>query len=154
MEVFIMLPSVFGERLFDNVFGNPFMMMSAFNSGHDSVFGKHGKNLMKTDVRELEHSYELDVDLPGFKKEEVKVELDDGYLTITASKGLDREEKGCKGQYIRRERCCGEASRSFYVGQGLEPKDVTAKFEDGILRLSFPKVPEPKQPENRLISIM
>ena len=108
---------------------------------------------MKTDVRELEKTYELDIDLPGFKKEDVKIELDKGYLTISATQSSDDGEKDKKGQYIRRERYTGECSRSFYIGENVEPKDVTAKFENGILQVSFPKAPEPKQPESKLISI-
>ena len=145
-----MLPSIFGERLFDEFFGDPFM--PAFNR-HDPVFGKNARNLMKTDVRETENAYELDIDLPGFKKDEVKIELDGGYLTISAAKGLDKDEENKKGQYLRRERYTGECSRSFYVGEALEPKDVSATFEDGILKLYFPKAPEKKEPEKKTIAI-
>ena len=146
-----MLPSIFGERLFDEFFGEPFMPV--FNNRHDPLFGKNARNLMKTDVRETENTYELDIDLPGFKKDEVKIELDGGYLTISAAKGLDKDEENKKGQYLRRERYSGECSRSFYVGEALEPKDVSAPFEDGILRLSFPKTPEKKIPEKKTIAI-
>ena len=147
-----MLPSALSERLFDGFFTEPFTMTPVF-SGHNPLFGKHGKHLMKTDVRELENSYELDVDLPGFKKEEISVNVDDGCLTISAAKGLAREEKK-QGQYIRRERCMGECSRTFHVGKGIEAKDVNAKFEDGILHLTFPKAPAEKEPENRKVAIM
>lgn len=147
-----MLPSAFGERLIDNVFGDHFSMMHGFG-GHHNMFGKHGKNLMKADVRELENSYELDIDLPGFKKDEICVELDDGYLSISAARGLMRDEEQ-KGQYIRRERCVGECCRTFYVGKGFEPKDVKATFEDGILHLCFPKAPAEKEPEERRIAVM
>ena len=108
---------------------------------------------MKADVRELENSYELDVDLPGFKKDEISVELDDGCLTIRAAKGMARDEEK-QGQYIRRERCMGECSRTFHVGKGFEAKDVSAAFEDGILRISLPKMPLEKEPENRKVAIM
>ena len=95
---------------------------------------------MKTDVRETDNSYELDIDLPGFKKEDVSLKLDNGYLTISASKGLEKDEKEKKdGKYIRRERYEGQCSRSFYVGDGVQAKDVNAKFEDGILKVSVPK---------------
>ena len=107
--------------------------------GRDPLYGKHGKNLMKTDVRETENSYELDIDLPGFKKDEVNVELKNGYLTIQAAKGLDKEEQDKKGKYIRQERYAGACSRSFYVGEDVEPEEVSAKFEDGILTISVPK---------------
>lgn len=145
-----MLPSIFGERLFDDFFGEPFM--PSFGR-HDPLFGKNARHLMKTDVREKENTYELDIDLPGFKKDEVKIELDGGYLTISAAKGLNKDEEDKKGQYLRRERYSGECSRSFYVGEALEPKDVSATFEDGILKLSFPKEVEKKAPEKKLISI-
>ena len=93
-----MLPSIFGENLFDDFFSDPFGMM--VSQGRDPLYGKHGKNLMKTDVRETENSYELDIDLPGFKKDEVNVELKNGYLTIQAAKGLDKEEQDKKGTII------------------------------------------------------
>lgn len=146
-----MLPTVFGEKLFDTFFGqDPFSGMESML--HRSVFGKHADAIMKTDVRQLENSYELDVDLPGFKKEEVGIELDGGYLTISAAKSHESEQKD-EAQYLRKERYSGSCSRSFYVGNALEAKDVTAKFEDGILRLSFPKNPEPKLPEAKRIAI-
>ncbi|MDR4017689.1 MAG: Hsp20/alpha crystallin family protein, partial [Oscillospiraceae bacterium] len=124
-----MLPSIFGENLFDDFFSDPFGMMVP--QSRDLLYGKHGKNLMKTDVRETESSYELDIDLPGFKKDEVNVELKNGYLTIQAAKGLDKEEQDKKGKYIRQERYAGACSRSFYVGEDVEPEEVSAKFEDG-----------------------
>ena len=147
-----MLPSVFGEKLFDDMFGGAFTLVPAF-AKNASVFGSNVKNLMKTDVRELDNTYELDIDLPGFKKEDVKIELDNGCLTISAARTADNEEKDKKGQFIRRERYSGEYSRSFYIGENIEPKDVTAKFENGILQIAFPKAPVPKQPENKLIPI-
>ena len=146
-----MLPSVFGEKLFDDMFNDAFTLVPAF--AKNASIGSGIKNLMKTDVRELENTYELDIDLPGFKKEDVRIELDKGYLTISASRTADNDEKDKKGQYIRRERYSGECSRSFYIGENVEPKDVTAKFENGILQIAFPKAPQPKQPENTLISI-
>ena len=146
-----MLPSVFGEKLFDDMFNDAFTLVPAF--AKNASIGSGMKNLMKTDVRELENTYELDIDLPGFKKEDVRIELDKGYLTISASRTADNDEKDKKGQYIRRERYSGECNRSFYIGENVEPKDVTAKFENGILQIAFPKAPQPKQPENKLISI-
>ena len=131
-----MLPSIFGENLFDDFFSDPFGMMNVH--GHDPLYGKHAKNLMKTDVRETENSYELDVDLPGFKKDEVNVDLKDGYLTISAAKGLDKDQKDDEGHYIRQERYSGSCSRSFYVGD-IQPEDIHAKYEDGILKLTLPK---------------
>jgi len=103
------------------------------------LYGKHAKNMMKTDIREHEEGYELDIDLPGFKKDEINVQLDNGYLTISAAKGLDKDEQDKKGKYIRKERYAGAMQRSFYVGDAVTQEDVKAKFEDGILRLSIPK---------------
>ena len=114
------------------------------------MYGKHAKNMMKTDVRETDDSYEVDIDLPGFKKDEVNVKLEDGYITISAAKGLDKDEKDKKtGKYIRRERYAGSMSRSFYVGDGISQKDIHAKYESGILRLTLPKkAPEAIEKEN------
>ena len=145
-----MLPSIFGENLFDDFFSDPFGMM--VSQGRDPLYGKHAKNLMKTDVRETDTGYEVDIDLPGFKKDEISVELKDGYLTVSAAKGLDKDEKK-KGRYIRQERYAGQCSRSFYVGESVQPKDVHAKFEDGILKLSLPKAEQPKLPDHRTITI-
>ena len=121
--------------------------------GRDPLYGKHAKNLMKTDVRETEDSYELDIDLPGFKKDEVSVELKNGCLTIQAAKGLDREETDKKGKYIRQERYAGSCSRSFYVGDAVEPEAVSARFEDGILRISLPKQIQKQLPQSTAIAI-
>ena len=144
-----MLPSIFGENLFDDFFSDPFGMMVP--QGRDPLYGKRGKNLMKTDVRETESSYELDIDLPGFKKDEVNVELKNGYLTIQAAKGLDKEEQDKKGKYIRQERYAGACSRSFYVGWDVEPDEISAKFESGILQISVPK--ETRKPEVKSTSV-
>ena len=145
-----MLPSIFGENLFDDFFGDPFGMMPR---GRDPLYGKHAKNLMRTDVRETEDTYELDVDLPGFKKDEVTLELKNGVLTIQAVKGLDKDETDKKGKYIRQERYAGACSRTFYVGEGVEPEDVTAKFENGILQLSIPKEAKKQLPKNTSVTI-
>ena len=131
-----MLPSIFSENLFDDFFSDPFETRMLTRS---PLYGKHGKDLMKTDVRETESTYELAVDLPGFKKDEVNVELKEGYLTIQASKGLDKDETDKNGKFIRRERYAGSCSRSFYIGNEVDPAAVTAKFENGILQISVPK---------------
>ena len=146
-----MLPSIFGENLFDDFFDNEFAL-SPMRSAHNPLYGKHAKNLMKTDVRETENTYELDVDLPGFKKDELSVDLKDGYLTIQAAKGLDKDEQDKKGRYIRQERYAGACSRSFYVGD-LRPEDVTAKYENGILMLSLPKEAKKELPKPTSIAI-
>ena len=146
-----MLPSIFGENLFDDFFSDPFEMMVP--QGRDPLYGKHAKNLMKTDVRELDGSYELDVDLPGFKKDEINVELKDGYLTISAAKGLDKDESDKNGKFIRQERYTGACSRSFYVGASIQPEDIGAKYEGGVLRLSVPKNVKKQLPEKKIIAI-
>ena len=147
-----MLPSIFGENLFDDFFTDPFGMM-VMPQRHDPLYGKHSKNLMKTDVRETEGSYELDVDLPGFKKDEVNVELNNGYLTIEAAKSLDKDDTDKQGRYIRQERYAGSMSRSFYIGEAVRPEDVKGKFENGILQLSIPKNEQPKLPAKTTIAI-
>ena len=147
-----MLPSIFGENLFDDMWDDVFDSMTAFNR-HNPLYGKHSKNMMKTDVRETENSYELDIDLPGFKKDEVKVDLKNGYMTISAAKSLDKESEKKNERYIRKERYSGQMSRSFYVGEDVEPKDVSAKFEDGILKVSLPKKEYKELPESGSISI-
>ena len=148
-----MVPSIFGENLFDEFFNDPFEMNMLLPRGRDPLYGKHSKNLMKTDVRETENSYELDVDLPGFKKEDVNVELKNGYLTIAASKSLDKDEKDQKGRYIRQERYAGSMSRSFYVGEDVQPSEISAKFENGILQLSVPKAEQKRLPKTTTIAI-
>ena len=145
-----MLPSIFGENLFDEFFNDPFAMMT---SERNPLYGKHARNLMKTDVRELDGGYEIDIDLPGFKKDEVDIQLQDGCLTISAAKGLDKDEKDKQGRYIRQERYAGSVSRSFYVGEDVKPADVKASFEDGILKLSVPKAEAKQLPENTTIAI-
>ena len=146
-----MLPSIFGENLFDDLFRDDFAMFPAW-SGRDPLYGKHAKHMMKTDVRETEDTYEVDMDLPGFKKDEINVDLKNGYLTVSAAKGLDKDEKDKNGKYIRQERYTGAMSRSFYVGD-VAPKDVKAKFEDGILQISLPKAEKKALPKPTTVSI-
>ena len=147
-----MMPSIFGENLFDEFFDDDFPMIP-MRSIRNPLYGKNAKNLMKTDVRETDNTYELDVDLPGFKKDEVQLDLKDGYLTISAAKGLDKDQEDKKGKYIRQERYAGACSRNFFVGEGIEPQDVSAKFEDGILRVSLPKRVKKELPRNSTIAI-
>ena len=146
-----MLPSIFGENLFDDLFRDDFSMFPAW-SGRDPLYGKHAKHMMKTDVRVSEDTYEVDMDLPGFKKDEINVDLKNGYLTVSAAKGLDKDEKDKNGKYIRQERYSGAMSRSFYVGD-VAPEDVKAKFEDGILQISLPKVEKKALPKPTTVCI-
>ena len=151
----MMMPKLFGENLFDELMDDfPFvgrMQMPALGGG---IYGRREKNLMKTDVKEKDGSYILDIDLPGFRKEDIKAELNDGYLTISADRSYEREEKPEDGKFIRRERFSGSCSRTFYVGENAKPEDVKAKFEDGILTVSLPKEEPKKLPaKNNLIAI-
>lgn len=147
----MMLPTIFGENLFDDFMDDAFERN--FFGGRNPLYGKHSKNLMKTDVKETETGYELDIDLPGFKKDEISAHLEDGYLTVSAAKGVDKDEKDNEGHYIRRERYSGSMTRSFYVGNAVTEEDIKAKYEDGILSLSIPKK-DPKAVEaKRYIAI-
>ena len=137
----MLMPSIFGENLF-----NDDWMNFGFPEVDKALYGKHASHEMKTDVRETDSGYEVDIDLPGFKKDEINVQLDNGYLSISAAKGLDKEEKNKEGKYIRKERYAGAMSRSFYVGDAITQEDIKAKYESGILRLSIPKK-EAKQVE-------
>ena len=139
----MLMPSIFGENLF-----NDDWMNFGFPEVDKALYGKHASHEMKTDVKETDSGYEVDIDLPGFKKDEINVQLDNGYLSISAAKGLDKDEKDKKGKYIRKERYAGAMSRSFYVGEGVTQEDIKAKYEDGILRLSVPKK-EAKAVENK-----
>lgn len=148
-----MLPSIFGENLFDDSLSDFFGFGRMMPQVGNELYGKHAKNLMKTDVRELDGSYELDVDLPGFKKDEVTVDLQDGYLTISAAKALDKDESDQKGKFLRQERYTGSMSRSFYVGDDVESTDICAKYEDGILKISVPKTVHKELPKHSTITI-
>ena len=140
----MMMPSIFGENLFDD-FMNDFSFPT-FPNVDKELYGKHAKNLMKTDVKETEKGYEVDMDLPGFKKDEIQIQLENGYVTVSAAKGLDKDEKDKEGKYIRRERYAGNVSRSFYVGNNVQREDIHPKFENGILSFTVPK--EQKTVEN------
>ena len=130
----MMMPSIFGENLFDD-----FMDGFAFPDIDKELYGKHAKNLLKTDVKETDDGYEVDMDLPGFQKDEIRMQLNNGYLTVSAEKGLDKEEKDKEEKYIRRERYAGSVSRSFYVGENVTEEDIHPKYENGILTFRLPK---------------
>ena len=136
----MLLPRIWDEDLFENM--DNWMSWpdeSEFFGKKNPLYGKHAKNLMKTDVRETEDAYEVDIDLPGFKKDEVKVALKDGYLTVSAAKGLDEDDEDKKGHYIRRERYAGACERSFYVGEEVTQEDIKGEYKHGILKLFVPK---------------
>ena len=132
----MLMPSIFNTNLFDDFFEFPFYDDKA----EKKLYGHHAANLMKTDIQEHDDGYTLEMDLPGFKKEEIQIELNNGYMTISAAKGLDEDEKDNKsGKYIRRERYTGSCQRSFYVGEDVTEEDIKAEFKHGILKLFIPK---------------
>lgn len=133
----MMMPSIFGENLFDEMMNFPWE--EEFFGKKNPLYGKHGKNMMKTDVKETDGGYEVAIDLPGFKKDEISAHLEDGYLTINAEKGLDKDQEDEEGNYIRRERYYGSCSRSFYVGDAVKEEDIRARYEDGLLKICIPK---------------
>ena len=147
----MMRNSLWNRDLFDGFMND--MFEDGFFGGKNPLYGKHVKNMMKTDIRETDEGYELDIDLPGFKKDEIQAELKNGYLTVSAAKGLDKDEQNKKGEYIRRERYAGSMSRSFYVGEHLNEEDIKAKYEDGILKLSVPKKDVKELTQNKYIAI-
>ena len=149
----MLMPSIFGENLFDDDWMN-FPFNDEFWGKKNPLYGKHAQNMMKTDIRETDGSYELDIDLPGFKKDEIKLELENGYLTISAAKGLDKDETDKKtGKYIRRERYAGNLSRSFYIGEGVKQEDIKAAFKNGILSITVPKEDKTAKEEKKYITI-
>ena len=144
-----MLPSIFNNNLFDDFFGFPFYYDNrAEDKAEKKLYGHHAGNLMKTDIKEMDNGYELEIDLPGFKKDEIKAELNNGYLTVSAAKGLDEDKEDKKtGKYIRRERYAGACQRSYYVGEDITEEDIKASFEHGILTLFVPKKEAKKEVE-------
>ena len=153
----MLMPSIFGENLFDDFFNDfPFYYDDkAVKDTEKKLYGKRASHVMKTDIKEMDNGYELVVDLPGFTKDEIKASLENGYLTISAEKGLDKDEKEKEsGRYIRRERYAGACSRSFYVGEDILQEDVKAEFKHGILKLFVPKKEaKPAVEENKYIAI-
>ena len=142
-----MLPRFFGENLFDDWFGFP-----EFRDVDRKLYGHNAPREMKTDVHEHEDRYEMRIDLPGFKKDEISLTLENGYLTVSAAKGLDMDREQ-QGRVIRRERYAGAMRRSFYVGEGLTEEDIRAKYEHGVLSLTIPKKEVRRLPEKRSIMI-
>ena len=146
----MLYPSIFHEDLFDDLLS---LTMPDFSEVDRKLYGKHTARVMKTDVREHDDRYEVDIDLPGFKKDEISLKLENGYLTVSAAKGLDKDEKTKAGKLIRQERYAGAMERTFYVGDDLTEEDIKAKFENGVLALSIAKKDAPKLPEKKLIQI-
>ena len=147
----MLMPSIFGEDMFDDFMRDfPFFDENAGNKIEKKLYGRHAKNMMKTDIKELEGGYELEMDLPGITKDEITAELKDGYLTVSATKGLDKDEQEKEtGKYIRRERYAGACQRSFYVGEDITEQDIKAEFKHGILKLFVPKKEAQPKVENK-----
>ena len=146
----MLVPSIFGDNLFDDWFQFP--DFRDWDRTERKLYGRHADRLMKTDVRDHEDHFEVDVDLPGFSKEDIALELHDGYLTVKAEKKLNKEEKK-EGKLIRQERYMGSMQRSFFVGEYLTEEDVKASFKDGVLQMQIPKKEARKLPEKKMITI-
>jgi len=149
----MLYPSIFNKNLFDDFMDFDFPAFGEFGDIDKKLYGKHAPHVMKTDVKEHDDKFEVAIDLPGFKKDEIQLDLQNGYLSISATKGVDKEEKDKKGKLIRQERYSGSMQRSFYVGKEVTEEDIKAKFEDGVLKLDIPKKEAPKVPEKKVIMI-
>ncbi len=146
----MMMPSIFGDNLFDDWMDFPF---DSFWGKKHPAYNKQEQHMMKTDVKEKDDVYEVSIDLPGYKKDEISAKLEKGCLTVSATKNVDNDQKDEDGKYIRRERYYGSMSRSFYVGDSITQEDIHAKYEDGILHLTVPKEAPKKVEESRFIAI-
>lgn len=152
----MLMPSIFGENLFDDFMSDfPLFDDREMRRAEKKLYGQNAKSLMKTDIKETDGAYELEMDLPGFEKDEIKVSLDQGYMTVSAEKGMNKDEKDQEtGKYIRRERYAGSCQRSFYVGDLVTEKDIKGEFKHGILKLLVPKKdPEKVKNEKTYITI-
>ena len=147
------LPSIFGENLMDMFDDFDRNFFRGMNHPERALYGKNAPHMMKTDVKELENGYEVDVDLPGFKKDEIKLELNNGYLTITTEKSLEKNEENKEGRMLRQERYSGTMQRSFFVGTYVKEEDIKASYENGVLHLQIPKKEAVKVPEKKQIMI-
>ena len=134
-----MFPALMNDTMFSNLFDDPFFEGWRNMDRAAACDPNMSAGMMSTDVRETDKGYMVDIDMPGFKKDDISLDLQNGYLTITANRSEDLDEKDNEGRYIRQERCTGSCARSFYVGENLKPTDVAAKFENGILELKLPK---------------
>ena len=144
----MLMPELFTRNVFDDWFDD-FELEKEMRDLNRKIYGRRASREMLTDVREHEDHYDLEIDLPGFKKEDLTVELNNGYLTVTANKGHDQEEKNKEGKIIRQERFSGMLSRSFYVGEEITNEEIKAKYEGGVLTVSLPKKDQTKQIENK-----
>ena len=150
----MLMPSIFGENLFDDFFTPFYYDDKDEKKAEKKLYGRRAQKLLKTDIKEKPEGYELIVDVPGFKKDEVKVALKDGYLTVSAAKGLDEDDEDKKGHYIRRERYAGACQRRYYGGEDITDEDIKAEFKHGILKLFVPKKEvKPAVEEKKYISI-
>lgn len=147
------LPTVFGENLMDVFDDFDRNFFRGFGNIDRELYGKRAQNMMKTDVRETEEGYEVDVDLPGFDKDDIHLELNNGYLTISTQKTLEKTDESKKGRMLRQERCSGMMQRSFYVGEQLTEEDITASYTSGVLHITVPKMEAHRLPEKRTILI-
>lgn len=146
-------PTVFGENLMDVFDDFDRSFFRGFGNLDRTLYGKHAQNMMKTDVKETDEGYEVDVDLPGFAKDEIHLDLNNGYLTISTEKSLEKTHENQSGKMLRQERYSGVMQRSFYVGQQLTEEDVKASYESGVLHICVPKKDAPRIPERRRIMI-
>ena len=149
----MLYPRIFEDSLFDDLMDFTFPTFRDFGDAERKLYGKNASHLMKTDVHEHEDAYEVDIDLPGFKKDEITLNLEKGYLTVSAAKGLDKDEKDKKGKLIRQERYAGAMQRSYFIGENVTADEIKAKFEDGVLKLGIPKKDMHRLPEKKTIMI-
>ena len=149
----MLYPTIFNDSIFDDLMDMTFPTVRDFGDIDRKLYGKHVGQIMKTDVHEHEDGYEVDIDLPGFKKDEITLNLENGYLTVRAAKGLDKDETDKKGKLIRQERYAGTMQRSYFIGKNVTAEEIKAKFEDGVLKLNIPKKEATKLPENKTIMI-
>lgn len=147
------LPTVFGENLMDVFDDFDRNFFRGFGNVDRALYGKHAQHMMRTDVKETDEGYEVDIDLPGFRKEDIRLELNGGYLTISTEKTLEKDHENKKGKMLRQERYAGVMQRSFYVGDELTEEDVKASYDCGVLHISVPKKEARRTPEHRTILI-
>ena len=147
------LPTLFGENLMDVFQDFDRDFFRGFREPERMLYGKNAPHMMRTDVRETDNGYEIDMDLPGFKKDEITLDLSQGNLTVSAQKSMEKKNEDEKGRMLRQERYAGSMSRSFYVGDHITEEDIKARFEDGVLRLTVPKKEAKKAEEKKTILI-